>query len=202
MDAPTPSPPRDVGLRTSLLRHLGAALAVVVLAAGLFGAVGQLRADPDEQVAAGSGTSDPDTGAESEPSEPGEPDDVATTASPSPSPTPDEATPTETASPEPTETSEPERDPSTILVQVLDGVGDGETAELVAQQLRDEGFDVVAINPAAVDYDVTTAFWTQDSREAAEQVADVMGYAAVDEQPGMLSEEVDVHVVAGADQQD
>ncbi|MTV25057.1 LytR family transcriptional regulator [Nitriliruptoraceae bacterium ZYF776] len=92
-----------------------------------------------------------------------------------------------------------EIDPGSITIQVLDGTrGDGAAAGGVATELREAGYQVVAEN-TAIPYDVTTVFWTGDAEGAARQVAAEIGATEVAEQPGTLSDSVDVHVVVGAD---
>ena len=96
---------------------------------------------------------------------------------------------------------EPARiEPDTISVQVLDGFQDdgGAAADGVAAQLRDDGYRVVAQNPA-LRYEVTTVLWTAGNEAAGQQIARDIGAAEVREQPGNLSTSVMVHVVVGAD---
>ncbi len=201
-------------------RVLGIAALVVAASAALFVGLGQLGEDelviadapeetaapePDDEVveepepepepepapeeepeAEPEGDPEPDPDAESEPEEPEEaPEEEAT----------------EEEEPEPDEEPEPERiDPGSISVQVLDGyqADGGRAADAVAAELTDEGYRIVARNPA-LRYDVTAVLWTSGNQEAGEQIAGDIGAAEIREQPGNLSTSVMVHVVVGAD---
>lgn len=105
---------------------------------------------------------------------------------------------------EPSASAEPEAErqfaPDSVTVQVLDGYqADGGTAaSSVAATLRDQGYSVMAQNPAR-RYDVTTVLFTPGFEPQARQVAADLGAAEVRQQPGNLSEGVQVHVVVGAD---
>lgn len=90
--------------------------------------------------------------------------------------------------------------PGDISVQVLDGVGTdgGAAAERVAGELDEAGYRIIARNPALA-YEETTVLWTRGNEDRARQVAAELGVSAVRAQPGNLSEQVDVHVVVGAD---
>lgn len=89
--------------------------------------------------------------------------------------------------------------PEETRVQVLDGVNDpARLAELVAA-LESLGYQVVATNPASTDYAVTTVLYSEGQEAAAQalQTRDPR-MAALRPSPG-LSDEVDLHVVLGAD---
>jgi hypothetical protein len=90
--------------------------------------------------------------------------------------------------------------PDSVTIQVLDGyqADGGSAASSVAATLREEGYRVVAENPS-LRYEVTTVLWTPGFEAQAEQVAADLGAAEVRQQPGNLSEQVQVHVVVGAD---
>jgi hypothetical protein len=90
--------------------------------------------------------------------------------------------------------------PDSVTIQVLDGyqADGGAAASSVAATLREEGYRVVAENPS-LRYEVTTVLWTPGFEAQAEQVAADLGAAEVRQQPGNLSEQVQVHVVVGAD---
>ncbi len=181
---------------------LGAAVGIVLGSALLFALLGMLRDDsPAPEVVA---DPTPTTAATEEP-----------TGAASPAPTATEPTPTETATAAPSPTAEPDQepesteepataDPASISIQVLDAVG-GEggsaAAQVVADELREAGYDVVVINRAGREYDVTTVFWSPGQEVGGQQVAAAIGAgraeATLDEV--QLSDSVDVHVVVGAD---
>lgn len=100
--------------------------------------------------------------------------------------------------------SEPDGDrefaPDSVTVQVLDGYQEdgGSAAASVGAALREEGYRVVAENPS-LRYEVTTVMWTAGFEAQARQVAADIGAPEVRQQPGNLSEQVQVHVVVGAD---
>lgn len=185
---------------------LGAAVGIVLGATLLFALLGMLR-DGDttpEIVAAPS----PSAAAE-DPAPADEPaDDPSDAPSPEgsdePSPEPVDE-PTEEPSPEP-EPTEPAAavDPGEISIQVLDAVG-GEggsaAARAVADELREAGYDVIVVNRAGRDYDVTTVFWSAGQEAGGRQVAGALGTSAAEQTPEevQLSDSVDVHVVVGAD---
>lgn len=185
---------------------LGAAVGIVLGSALLFAVVGMLRDDgPTEpQIAAESSPSE--TAAPAEPEEPAPAEDASpedeADAEPSPA-----AEPTDEASPEPTEEpAEPteEVDPATVSIQVLDAIGGEQgsaAAREVADELREAGFDVVVINRAGQNYDVTTVFWSPDQAAGGQQVAATIDAGQAEETPEevRLSDSVDVHVVVGAD---
>ena len=91
------------------------------------------------------------------------------------------------------------RPPEETSVQVLDAGGGSTATNDVADALRDEGYDVVAINSSRADYSVTTVLYTAGN----EAEADAM--RARDERfsetgPNeRLSEGVDLHVVVAPD---
>ena len=197
------TPPGDPGFRVSLLKAAGGAIGLVALVAVVFGAIGMLgRADltvgdlPEEAV------DEPDPA----------PDELD--EEPAPDPVPDEPDRAfeepdgiEEPDPQPDEGDEAEPDPVTrefppgeVTVQVLDGYQQdgGQAAAQVATLLRDEGYRVVAENPA-IAYQVTTVLWTAGFEGEAQQVAAEIGAAEVRAQPGNLSTQVQVHVVVGAD---
>lgn len=188
LDWSGPQGPLDV-----LLRFAGGALVLIVLSTVIFGALG--GDEPADAVAAP--TSSPTVPA----TEPTGTQPPATQPATEPPPT----SPTEvgTASEQPTEPSSPAdaMDPSAITVQVLDGVLDDEgvAATDVSEQLRDQGYDVVATNRARQPYDSTTVFFSPGYEAQARQVAQAIGASVVQEQPGNLSTAVQVHVVVADD---
>ena len=154
-------------------------------------------AEPDPEgdeadVAEDDPDTDPETGPEPDP-EPDDPspedgaEDGSTEAEPDPEPDSGEDQPLRI-------------EPDTVSVQVLDGYQQdgGSAADAVAAQLADEGYRIVARNPA-LRYDVTAVLWTAGNEEAGKQIARDIGAAEVREQPGNLSTAVMVHVVVGAD---
>lgn len=96
--------------------------------------------------------------------------------------------------------AEREFPPDSVTIQVLDGyqADGGAAASSVAASLRDQGYRVVAENPS-LRYEVTTVLFTPGFEPQARQVAADLGAAEVREQPGNLSDQVQVHVVVGAD---
>ncbi|MBW3619952.1 MAG: LytR C-terminal domain-containing protein [Actinobacteria bacterium] len=209
------TPPDDTSFTLSLVRHLGAAVALVAVVAAAFWGIGQVRDDGSSMTVASSpDTSDeasdgPTVVATPEPSDPptseAPPADEGTAA-----PTA-EATPTEAATDEPDEpaatgteeapsTSAGDLDPADISVQVLDATGEGgETMDDVVAQLESDGFDVVATNRAVREYEVTTVFYTPGNEAKAQRIAEMYGYREVAPEPGNLSHSVDVHLVVGLD---
>lgn len=143
---------------------------------------GEPPADADE----GSSDDDPeDQDSADDPDD--EPDDESDDES-------DDETDDEPAAPD------PEIDPASVSVQVLDGYRQdgGAAADEVYGQLDSAGYDIIARNPA-IAYEVTTVLWTAGHEAEGRQVAQEIGAAEVREQPGNLSTEVNVHVVVGAD---
>lgn len=219
------SPPGDSGFSESLVRHIGAAVALVAVVALAFWGIGQVRDDGSSMTVAsnpvgsdaGEGGPTPTVVATVEPTteptttEPGtteptsgtSPSDEGT-AAPAAGATPTAEPAAEEPTSEPTEdaaaTADGEVDPSTISIQVLDATGDGgATAADVADQLRGDGFTVVAENKAVREYEVTTVFYTPGNEAKAEQLAAMYGYDEVAPEPGNLSHSVDVHLVVGND---
>ena len=114
---------------------------------------------------------------------------------------PEEGEPEESEEPEDAEPAgEREFAPDSVTIQVLDGyqADGGAAASAVAASLREDGYRVVAENPS-LRYEVTTVLWTSGHEAQARQVASDLGAAEVRQQPGNLSEQVQVHVVVGAD---
>lgn len=217
------TPPDDRSFALSLVTHLGAAVALVAVVAAAFWGIGQVRAeDGDDPVVAApsedetaapvptdvqTGEPTPELTATAEPTD--EPDVEPTEAvTDEPSPV---VTETATEAPSPTPTSEPsptatapatgEFDPSEISVQVLDAVLDdgGEASKRVMEELQADGYRVVARNQAVKRYDVTTVMYTAGNEAKARQIAAQYGFSRVEPQPGNLSEQVDIHLVVGAD---
>jgi cytoskeletal protein RodZ len=214
------SPEGDKSFSLSLVRHLGAAVALVaVIAAGFWG-IGQLQDGSSPEITAAP-TTTPDVTATSEPVTDGAmtPATDGATTDPTPATSPaDEGTaaPTDAATAtdgeddateaadEPSEqevaSGGGDVDPAEISLQVLDATGgDPDAAAEVAATLRSDGFRVVAENKAVKTYEVTTVFYTPGNEAKAEQVAAMYGYREVAPEPGNLSHAVDVHVVVGAD---
>lgn len=191
------SGPDDRSFAVSLAQHAGAAVALVLIVAAGFWAVGQIEPGGEVEVSAGPSPSPTAT------EEPAEPTDLATTptetttesvASPSPSPTP-------APQPSPTETSAERIDPAEVSIQVLDGVLDdgGVAAHAVADELRGDGYNVIVVNQSYRTYDTTTVFFTEGNEPAARQLASDYGFARVEAKPSNLSSSVDIHLVVGKD---
>jgi hypothetical protein len=211
------TPRGDASFTLSLARHLGAAVALVVVVAAAFWGIGQVQGgDAGDPVAAGSPPTPSATTPAATPSDggatPTAPADVATPAPPRPSDEPPSGDPTADVTPPPEPSPEPtasepvpggqgDVDPAEISVQVLDAVLDdgGEAAARVADQLSGDGFRVVARNQAIRRYAVTTVMYTPGNEGKAQQIAARYGYDRVEPQPGNLSDSVDVHLVVGAD---
>jgi hypothetical protein len=88
-------------------------------------------------------------------------------------------------------------DPAEVTVQVLDGVGDPARADEVADVVSEAGYEVVAVNAAARDYDVTTVLFSEDREQEARALAEVDDrFAEVRPNPN-LSQDIDVHGVVG-----
>lgn len=131
-------------------------------------------------------------------------------ALPSPDPEPSEdPEPTAAPEPEPTEpVGEPDAavlaaapPPSETSVQVLDGVGDPARLERLVAALEELGYVVVAQNRASDNYPVTTVLFSA-GREAAAQALQARDPRVRERHPNPgLSEQVDLHVVLGADWQ-
>lgn len=186
LDWSGPQGPLDV-----LMRFAGGALVLIVLSTVIFGALG--GDEPADAVAAP--TPSP-TVVVTEPTgtQPPSSTEPASTEQPS-------APATEPSAPETNEPPTDDLDPSAITIQVLDGVltDDGAAMRELAQALRDQGYNVVAENRARQPYERTTVFYSGDFRVQAEQVAAAIGADAVEQQPGNLSETVQVHIVVADD---
>lgn len=208
------TPSGDTSFRASLLRNVGGGLVLILSVAGLFWLIGQFGGGTptvsDLQTA-----QSPMPQAAVSPTLGGTPSPAASplapTPEPSPSPSPEDEPepspqPDPEPSPEPDERAPPEdRDPrafppSSVSVQVLDGAraDGGAAARAVAEELRGQGYNVVAVN-RAIQYEVTTVLWTPGFEAQARQVAADLGVTEVRQQPGNLSDQVQVHVVVGAD---
>lgn len=179
---------------------LGAAVGIVLGSALLFALLGVLRDDtPAPEVVA---DPTPTTAASEQPTGAASPAPTATATEPTPAETAT-ATPSPTA--EPDATSEPTTvDPASVSIQVLDAVGGeggSEAAQAVADELREAGYDVVVVNRAGREYDVTTVFWSPGQEAGGQQVAGAIGAGRAEATPDevQLSDSVDVHVVVGAD---
>ncbi len=155
--------------------------------------------DPDgtgEGSADDAGTGEADTGEAA-------PDDGAPGEAAPNDATPDDGAPEGDDAPEPDPEPDPPAptiDPAEISVQVLDGYRQdgGAAADAVGDQLQEAGYRIIARNPA-LNYSVTTVLWTDGFEAEARQVAAEIGAAEVQQQPGNLSTDVNVHVVVGAD---
>lgn len=89
--------------------------------------------------------------------------------------------------------------PAETTVQVLDGVGASPLLDVLAAALEEMGYEVVALNPASTDYAVTTVLYSE-GREAAAEALQARDPRITERRPNPgLSEDVDLHVVLGAD---
>lgn len=197
---------------------LGAAVGIVLGATLLFALLGMLRDDDTSpEIAA-----EPDTAASVEPGDEGTAGEVVaegdgtdddgsageTSDEPSEAPAEEPAEePSEDPSPEPETSPDPPAesvDPAEISIQVLDaigGSGGSAAANAVADELREAGYNVIVVNQAGRNYDVTTVFWSEGQEDGGRQVAAELGTSAAEQTPEevQLSNSVDVHVVVGAD---
>lgn len=182
--------PDDDSFRRSLLRAAGIGLLAMVATAVLAGVLTQLgRTDRAGSPAVSlEGSPSPAAGAS--------PDAPAPEA-----PATEFALPTEQATEgtdAPTEVTGG-KSPAEITVQVLDGRGDGVAVEEVAEVLRGLGYNVVAVNPAARDYVVTTVLVSDGRDDEAQGLAERDDrFTEVGENTN-LNPDVDLHVVVGAD---
>lgn len=186
-------------LATASLRAT-AALALVV---GLFAAVSSLGDVPEDGPVILGG---PDPGGEDGPAlqQPAEEEQPPSSRGPQPTPDPTQA-PVDPSAEAEAEAESPEGliaaapRPEETTVQVLDGVGESPRLALLVETLEDLGYDVVATNPAATNYPVTTVLFTEGS-EAAARALQARDSRIVERRPSPgLSTEVDLHVVLGAD---
>ncbi len=132
----------------------------------------------------------------------------ATTPSPfpeSPSPT-EQPAPTETPepldnpSPQPTEEEQPVLITEGVSVQVLNGAGDADADDTMADRLTRLGFAVTAINEASKLYPQTTVYWSYpQAQEAAVALAERFEWRAAPK-PANLAASVALHVVVGRDE--
>jgi hypothetical protein len=123
------------------------------------------------------------------------------------------ASPTETAEglPEPVITPSPSEEPTPegdepvdfegVTAQVLNATGGVEGAgQDMADRLARLGFDIIAIDTALGEIDVTTIYWTSSSgRPVAEALASDNGWIAA-KKPDNLSSSVEIHVLVGKDE--
>lgn len=89
-----------------------------------------------------------------------------------------------------------------VSVQVLDGVHDDSSvaAQSLADRMRADDYDVVVVQRAVRPYEATVVMYTPGRQEAADQLAADYDLGTVEPKVASLSDEVDVHVVVGADQ--
>ncbi len=108
---------------------------------------------------------------------------------------------TPTPSDEPTPEDDEPVDFEGVTAQVLNATGGVEGAgQDMADRLARLGFDIIAIDTALGEIDVTTIYWTSSSgRPAAEALASENGWIAA-EKPEDLSSSVDIHVLVGKDE--
>lgn len=102
---------------------------------------------------------------------------------------------------EPKEAKEPKVELITkdVQVQVLNGTAATEADDLMADKLARLGYAVVAVSPSSKGYPVTTVFWTGESQEIGDALAQRFGWVS-QSAPTNLSSEVELHVVVGEDE--
>lgn len=218
---------RQASFKRAIFRDTGGATLAVLVMAAAFWLIGMTGDDGETDLADGA-SQDSDTSPDADSNDPdpdtpaaGDDGDDASNPDPENAPAEDDPEPepgtepdSEPAAPEgddgsadqdqspsDEDASEPEAlDPAGISVQVLDGYREdgGAAADEIAGLLEAAGYEVVARNPA-IAYELTTVLWTEGHEAAGRQVAEQIGAAESRVQPGNLSEEVDVHVVVGAD---
>lgn len=182
-------PAGDSGFARSLVRSGIGALALVLLSAGLFVALGAFGGGFDGVAA------------------PVAPEIVEPEPEPVPEPTPVPPVEEEPV-PEPEEpevpadpTTDPDRiDPASIRIQLLDGykIDEGAAADRVVARLSELGYSV-SFRTTGRDYEASAVFWGAGGEAAARQVAAELGIADVRPNPGTLNDEVAVHIMVGAD---
>lgn len=84
-------------------------------------------------------------------------------------------------------------------VQILNGTSSEEKPTLVEQKLVDNGYEIVAREPAASPYDQTTVFYQPDSQQLGTTVASLLGATIVREATENLDPAIPVTVVVGED---
>lgn len=88
-----------------------------------------------------------------------------------------------------------------VTAQVLNATGgvDG-AAQRMADRLARLGFDIVAIDTALGEMEITTVYWTSpEGRPVAEALAEDNGWIAA-KKPDNLSASVQIHVLVGKDE--
>lgn len=92
-------------------------------------------------------------------------------------------------------------DPGDITIQVLDGAGDGgSSADALVEQLREDGFRIVAHQRAVSTASRSRVYYSPDAEDEARKVAsssDALG--VIEPKPSSLSDSVMVHIVVGPD---
>lgn len=108
---------------------------------------------------------------------------------------------TPTPSEEPTPDDDEPVDFEGVTAQVLNATGGVTGAgQEMADRLARMGFDIIAIDTALGEIDVTTIYWTASSgRPIAEALASKNGWIAA-KKPDNLSSSVEIHVLVGKDE--
>jgi hypothetical protein len=89
--------------------------------------------------------------------------------------------------------------PEDTTIQVLDAGAGTQGIETVTDRLEELGYDIVAVNDATRDYDTTTVFFSDGQQDAAMALrARDARFSEIGPNPN-LSEEVDLHIIAGRD---
>lgn len=184
----------DAGTAREWWRRAFATFLVLALVLGLYLSFRPADFEEMPDLASDGTTEAPEEDVEEEPPA-DEPDDEEEPADEEP----DEPEEPELSEEEIQELIDAARDPAETSVQVLDAGGGSSAASDVADVLAGLGYDVVAINPSRVDYDVTTVLFTSGNDAEAEALHardDRFAETAPNER---LSEGVDLHVVVGPD---
>lgn len=116
-------------------------------------------------------------------------------AAPTPSPSPEPASSPAPPAPAPA----PTINRPTIRLQVLNGSPTTGLALRAADTLREAGYRVVAVHPAARGYELTTVFFQPGQEEVALDVATLLGTTNAQPAPPTVDAAIPVTVVVGAD---
>lgn len=200
--------PDDRSFERSLAVAVGRALLVLAMVGGLTWGASRVGGEAREGSAtpaptpatspdplAALATVSPRATVEIAPSAPAPPTDPDEAPTVDPVATPSVADPSEDPDEEPSGVVPPAED---TTVQVLDGLGDPERLEEVAETLRGLGYDVVAVNSTRRPAQETTVLYSEGAQVQAQalQAADPR-FAEVDAND-RYTPTVDLHVLVGA----
>lgn len=178
--------PDDHSFRRSLLRAAAGGLVALVVTFAITGLLTRLGRDDGSSGPAVVFTGGPTVAPQTESVEPSP--EVTQAPSPEASPT-TAATPTEV-------TEQPDR---MITVQVLYTGADDTAAAEAASVLRDQGYDVVAVNGTQHAVDSTTVLYSPGHADDAEELRDLDGRFGVVDANTIFVESVNLHVIIGPD---